>query len=164
MELAAFALLAAVALGSALLVVFGRNAVVCSLALAGNLVAIAGLFLSLHAQFIGFLQIIVYAGAIMVLIVFVLMLLNVQEEARLRSQGLFQRWLGLGLVVALAAMLGLVTAGAGGSRFGEPSPTLGTVSSVGQALFTRFFYPFEAISLLLVVAMVGAVLLAKKRL
>jgi NADH-quinone oxidoreductase subunit J len=164
MQTAAFFVLALLALGTALTVITHRNPVICALALAFNLVSIAGLFLWLNAQFIGFLQVIVYAGAIMVLILFVLMLLNLQDERRLIGSGAFQRWLGWGGAVAFAAVLLWALRGAGGRTFPAASPEFGTVSALGQELFTRFFYPFEAISLLLVVAMIGAVLLAKRRL
>jgi NADH-quinone oxidoreductase subunit J len=158
-----FWILTVLALGSAIVVVTRRSAVISALALAFNLVSIAGFFFLLDAQFIGFLQIIVYAGAIMVLILFVLMLLNLKDEARLTSSGPLQRWLGPLLALALGGLLTFGFAGSPGS-FPPRSEGFGTVAAVGQGLFTRFFYPFEAISLLLVVAMIGAVLLAKKRL
>ena len=93
MESIAFIVLSILAVSSALVIVlpFVRNAVVCALALALNLISVAGFFFLLGAQFIGFLQVIVYAGAIMVLILFVLMLLNVQDERVLRPTGIIQR-------------------------------------------------------------------------
>ena len=167
METVAFLVLATLALASAMVVVLPvvRNAVICALALAFNLVAIAGLFFLLDAQFIGFLQVIVYAGAIMVLILFVLMLLNIRDEQRSGASGLFQRVVGPLLAIAFLAILIWTVRGASpGTGFPAVSAEFGTVSALGHDLFTRFFYPFEAISLLLVVAMVGAVLLAKRRL
>ena len=141
-----------------------RNAVVSALALALNLISIAGFFFLLNAQFLGFLQIIVYAGAIMVLILFVIMLLNLPVESRHRS-GFFQRWLAPLFAGACAVMLGLaIHRSSAGDEFASPSEGFGTVAALGEELFTSFFYPFEAISLLLVVAMIGAVLLAKRRL
>ncbi len=165
METAAFVVLALMALVSAVVVVTHRHAIVAALALAFNLISIAGLFFVLNAQFIGFLQVIVYAGAIMVLILFVLMLLNVQAEASLRTVGVFQRLFAPLAVLALA----LLVAGGGfvaaeGDRFPPVDSDFGSVERLGVELFTRFWYPFEAISLLLVVAMIGAVLLAKRRL
>jgi len=165
-EALAFVVLSVVALTSALVVVLPvfRNAVICALALAVNLVSIAGFFFLLDAQFIGFLQIIVYAGAIMVLILFVLMLLNVRDE-RQQGSGLFQRWLAPLLAVAFAGLLaGAIATSSGDRGLAKVTSAYGTVGELGQELFTRFFYPFEAISLLLVVAMIGAVLLAKRRL
>jgi NADH-quinone oxidoreductase subunit J len=165
MELAAYIVLTVLALVSAGVVVWHRNPVVCALALAFNLVTIAGFYMLLNAQFLALLQIIVYAGAIMVLILFVIMLLNLPEEARRPGSGRIQGGLGFILAVAFAAVVGVMLArSVGEASFETISPEFGTVNALGLELFSRFFYPFEAISLLLVVAMVGAVLLAKRRL
>ena len=165
METVAFWVLALLTVSSALVVLYHRNQVLCALALAFNLVSIAGFFFLLDAQFIGFLQIIVYAGAIMVLILFVLMLLNIQDEKALTAPGFFQRYLGaLGSAAFLAIVGAAVYASGEGSHYPVASPAFGTVRELGHELFTRFFYPFEGISLLLVVAMIGAVLLAKRKL
>ena len=164
MELIAFFVLALLAVASAVIVVTNRNPISSAVALAFNLVSIAGLYLILDAQFIGLLQVIVYAGAIMVLILFVIMLLNLREEARAHPAGTFQR-----VLAPLATLLFAIAIGRGvwmstPAAFPERTAGYGTAASVGRDLFTKFYYPFEAISLLLVVAMVGAVLLAKKRL
>jgi NADH-quinone oxidoreductase subunit J len=165
LELIALVVLSLLALVSAVVVVFHRNPVVCALALAFNLVSIAGFYLLLSAQFLGLLQVIVYAGAIMVLILFVIMLLNLPEEARRPQSGFFQKWLGLIFSVALVAILAVaLKRGMAGASYPEPSSQFGTIGALGTDLFTKFFYPFEAISLLLIVAMIGAVLLAKRRL
>ena len=161
---AAYVILAVLAVVSALVVVWHRNPVVSALALAFNLVAIAGFYLVMDAQFLALLQVIVYAGAIMVLILFVIMLLNLRQEMRGRDSGLLQRVLGPLLAVSLGLLLVRVLWTSVTSAFAPPSPEFGTVASVGRELFGTFFYPFEAISLLLVAAMVGAVLLAKRRL
>ena len=167
MESIAFIVLSILAVASALVVVLPvvRNAVVCALALALNLICVAGFFFLLRAQFIGFLQVIVYTGAIMVLILFVLMLLNIHDERHLGSSGFFQRYLGPLLAVGFVAILvSSLVVSSQGVEFPRASAAYGTVGELGRELFTRFFYPFEAISLLLVVAMIGAVLLAKRRL
>jgi NADH-quinone oxidoreductase subunit J len=161
---AAYVVLALLAVVSALVVVWHRHPVVSALALAFNLVAIAGFYLVMDAQFLALLQVIVYAGAIMVLILFVVMLLNLRQELRGRDSGLLQRVLGPLLGVILGIFLVRVLWTSVTSGFAPPSPEFGTVASVGRELFGTFFYPFEAISLLLVAAMVGAVLLAKRRL
>ena len=161
---AAYVVLAVLAVGSALVVVWHRNPVVSALALAFNLIAIAGFYLVMDAQFLALLQVIVYAGAIMVLILFVIMLLNLRQEMRGRDSGVLQRVLGPLLGVTLGLLLVRVLWRSVTSGFAPPSPDFGTVASVGRELFGTFFYPFEAISLLLVAAMVGAVLLAKRRL
>ena len=165
METFAFIVLAFLAIVAASVVVLHRNPVVSAMALAANLLCIAGLYLLLSAQFIALLQILVYAGAILVLILFVIMLLNLQrEKSAVFSVGFVQRWLGPILAVAFVALIAAGVAAMPSSAFGAPQVSFGSVSSVGTELFGRFFYPFEVISLLLVAAMVGAVLLAKRRL
>jgi len=165
METIAFIVLTVLALSSAGVVVWHRNPVVCALALAFNLVAIAGFYMLLNAQFLALLQIIVYAGAIMVLILFVIMLLNLPTEARRPGTGMIQGALGFLLAVALAGLLGVVMArGFESDGFTTTSEGFGTAGALGLELFSRYFYPFEAVSLLLLVAMIGAVLLAKRRL
>jgi len=165
MELVAFIVLTALAFISAVVVITHRNQVIAALSLAANLVAIAGFYMLLQAQFLALLQVIVYAGAIMVLVLFVIMLLNLPDEARRRGGGRVQAGLGLILAAAFVVLVGLaLERGAVTGQMTAAPATFGTVESVGQALFTRFFYAFEAISLLLVVAMIGAVLLAKRRL
>ena len=164
MELIAFFVLAVLAVASALIVITHRNPVISALALGINLISIAGFYLVLRAQFIALLQVIVYAGAILVLIVFVIMLLNLRDEARQRESGSIQRWLGPLLALAFAVILGRAIVAGAGLGLNAPPPGFGTVETLGRELFTRFYYPFEVISLLLIVAMVGAVLLAKRRL
>jgi NADH-quinone oxidoreductase subunit J len=161
---AAFVVLGLMAVLSALVVVVHRNPVVSALALAFNLIAVAGFYLVMDAQFLALLQVIVYAGAIMVLILFVIMLLNLRQELRGRESGVVQRVLGPLLAIALGVLLVRALWRSIDGAFSPPSPEFGTVASVGRELFSTFFYPFEAISLMLVAAMVGAVLLAKRRL
>ena len=164
MESLAFYVLSVLAVVSAVVVVTQRKPVINALALAFNLVSIAGFYLILGAQFVALLQVIVYAGAIMVLILFVIMLLNLGDETEPRARKPVQRWLGLVLAGTLTAIFtfGFLRSPIG--EFPAATPEFGTAGALGQELFTRFFYPFEAISLLLVVAMIGAVLLAKRRL
>ena len=162
MEMVAFFVLAVLAVASALMVLTRRNEVVCALSLAFNLASIAGFYFLLGAQFIGFLQIIVYAGAIMVLIVFVIMLLSLGEE-RYPEHGRVQKWLAPILSLIFAVVLATVLWRTEPLGLGAPPHDFGTVAVLGRELFTRFYYPFEVISLLLVAAMIGAVLLAKRR-
>jgi NADH-quinone oxidoreductase subunit J len=165
MDMLAFLVLAAFAIAGAVVVVSHRSPVVGAVALAFVLVAIAGLYMVLGAQFVAILQVLVYAGAIMVLILFVIMLLNLQAETRMAaSQGWIQRIAAPVLAVFFAAVVGGALFVAGREPLTAELEGFGTVASVGTELFTRFFYPFEVISLLLVVAMVGAVLLAKRSL
>jgi len=163
MELIAFFVLALLLIASAIVVITNRNPVSAAVALAFNLVAIAGLYMVLDAQFIGLLQVIVYAGAIMVLILFVIMLLNLREEAKAHPAGTFQRILAPVTALLFAIVIGRAVWSSAPSSFPEKVEGFGTAASLGKELFTRFYYPFEAISLLLVVAMIGAVLLAKRK-
>jgi NADH-quinone oxidoreductase subunit J len=164
MNLIAFYVLALLIVASALVVITNRNPVASAVALAFNLVAIAGVYMVLDAQFIGLLQVIVYAGAIMVLILFVIMLLNLREEAKAHPVGTFQRILAPLTTLIFAVVIGRALHASAPSSFPDKVDGFGTAASVGRELFVRFYYPFEAISLLLIVAMIGAVLLAKKRL
>ena len=163
MELIAFFVLALLVVASALVVITNRNPVTSAVALAFNLVAISGLYMVLDAQFIGLLQVIIYAGAIMVLILFVIMLLNLREEARAHPAGTFQRVLAPLTTLLFAIVIGRSVWASAPSSFPAKVDGYGTAASLGKELFTRFYYPFEAISLLLIVAMIGAVLLAKRK-
>jgi NADH-quinone oxidoreductase subunit J len=163
MDLIAFYVLALVLIASAIVVITHRNPVTSAVALAFNLVSIAGLYMVLDAQFIGLLQVIVYAGAIMVLILFVIMLLNLREEAKLHPAGRFQRILAPLASCGFAIVIGRAMFLSTPASFPNKTDGYGTAATLGKELFTRFYYPFEAISLLLVVAMIGAVLLAKRK-
>lgn len=160
-----FFLFAALAVGAALEVVMQRNPLYSALALIVTFAAFAANYIMLSAQFLAAIQIIVYAGAIIVLFVFVIMLLNVRsEESRLdRYQAL--RWIvapSVGVLFA-AAFYVIKT-----SKLEElaPSPaaaSVGTVETIGGALFTSYLLPFEAASVLIMMAIVGALVLAQRQ-
>ena len=160
----AFYVLSLLTLASALVVVTHRNPVVAAVALAFNLISIAGFYILLGSQFIGLLQVIVYAGAIMVLILFVVMLLNLAEESGPHPAGTFQRILAPVTTLVFAGVIGRALWRDAPSTLPPAPEGFGTAAALGHELFTRFYYPFEVISLLLIVAMVGAVLLAKRKL
>ena len=164
MDLIAFFVLSVLTVASGLVVLTHKNEVVCALALAFNLAAVAGFYFLLGAQFIGFLQVIVYAGAIMVLIVFVVMLLNLGEESYPTSGGWIQRWVAPVLSLVFGGALGVALWRADLQPLDAAPEGFGTVAPLGRELFVTYFYPFEVISLLLVAAMIGAVLMAKRRL
>ncbi len=164
METLAFFVLSVLAVAAALVVLTHRNEVICALGLAFNLVALAGFYFLLGAQFIGLLQLIVYAGAIMVLILFVVMLLNLGEERYPRRRQWIHPWLAPVATLVFAGVLGGVLWQVELEPLPASDPAFGTVEQVGLDLFGRYFYPFEVISLLLIVAMVGAVVMAKRRL
>jgi NADH-quinone oxidoreductase subunit J len=160
----AFYIFAALTLIFGLLVVvnpFSRNPVTSAMFLVLTIASMAGLFVLLHAFFLAAVQILVYAGAVMVLFLFVIMLLDLKEEER-RKINLFGLGAGLVSVGAVAAILiRLMTKTSPG--VGLAAPTLeGDTISLGTTLFSKFLLPFEILSLLLLVAMVGVILLSKK--
>jgi len=166
MSLALFLPFAVLLVLSALGVVLQRNPVRSALSLVATLFLLAVTFLFLDAHLVALLQIIVYAGAIMVLFLFVIMLLNLQTEPREAG-----RW-GLKLFGALAASLFVLemidlsrTKGAapGSGMIGAVAEGFGTTEALGERLFTHFLLPFEITSVLLLVAIVGAVVLAKRK-
>lgn len=159
-----FWVFAVVAVGAGLLAITRKNALNCALSLVVSFVALAGLYFQLKAPFPGALQIILYAGAIMVLVIFVIMFLNVPEEQRTTDQLSIPGILAsLFLLVPLAAVLIGVVWSADLPKAPEVGASFGTVGGVGELLFQEWVFPFEVLSLLILVAMVGAVLLAKKR-
>jgi len=168
MGLIIFGILAVVAVAGAMGMVFARNAVYSALCLVVTFLCIALLYLSLSADFLAVVQVIVYAGAIMVLFLFVITLLNpsrAETPDRLRGQG----WVAGILALVLLAEIGAAVAS--GLLRALPSPTPPAVSwsinnaqVVGAALYSQFLFPFEVVSLLLLVAIIGATVLAKRRL
>lgn len=166
-ELILFYLFGSVAIGTALAMILQRNPVVSALLLIGNFFCIAGLYLLLQQQFLAVIQIVVYTGAIMVLVVFVIMLLNLGDEQRLTERINFWQSIGIALVVGFLAEMVyiLMFQGRTGTHpvLHPEAGGMGTVEAIGNALFTRFLLPFEVTSLLLLVAIVGAVILAKRR-
>ncbi|RJQ22796.1 MAG: NADH-quinone oxidoreductase subunit J [Nitrospiraceae bacterium] len=151
-----------------LLVVTRKNPVHSVLWMLVMFLHIAGLYLLLNAEFLAAIQIIVYAGAILVLFLFVIMLLNLRgEETEKRFQ---KQWpFGLGAAAALGVFLVLITGNI--TVLPPPGPytveairSEGSIMTIGKVLYTDFLMPFEIASLILLVAIIGAVVLAKKRL
>lgn len=159
-----FYALAAVAVLSAIAVIMRRNPVHSAIALIFTLLSLAGLYLMLYAPFVAGVQIILYVGGIVVLFLFVIMLINIERSQR--EYQFNRQWL-VGLVVA--AVLGALFVGAYHKgqvifpqqvvRFPEQQNT----QQVGKMLYVDYLLPFEIASLLLLVAIVGAVVMAKKR-
>ena len=154
------------ALGSAIAVVALRNPFYSVLALVVHLVSLAGLFLLLHAEFLAAAQIVIYAGAVVVLYVFVVAYVGGIEEPMwepLPGQRLLAPLLGLALFIELSiAVLGTGLRSLE-SRGPELSNDFGTPADIGKTLLERFLIPFEAASMLLLVAAIGAVALAGRR-
>ena len=157
-----FYLFAALAAGSALVVVGQRNPLYSALALIVTMGSLSAIFGLLGSPFIAALQVVVYAGAIMVLFLFVLMLLRVQPEERPGS-GRSLRAAALALVALLVLQVGAVLLAAG-IQPGEPRFEASTREVAHQLFSTPFLYVFEATSILILAALVGAVVLAKKEL
>lgn len=150
---------------SALLMVTQKRPVRAAMSLIASMSFVAGLYALLDAHLIAALQLIVYAGAIMVLFLFVIMLLNVdQKEGQTARNAILIQFIAILLVgLVLVGMVGIVKIGAPMSTFGDTQVQFGTTKSVGLMLFTEYLLPFEIASILLLAAIVGAVILAKRR-
>jgi NADH-quinone oxidoreductase subunit J len=166
LDLALFLLLALVAIVTALGMLLSRNAVYSALFLVLNFVTVAIFYLLLGAPFIAMTQITVYAGAIMVLFLFVIMLLG--AEALPQTNVLpWQKPLAVGLAVVLAAegTFLLISKARPAGDILQPADAVNTMDNLqqlGMALFTQYLLPFEVVSILLLVAMVGAIVLTHK--
>lgn len=165
-ELVLFIILGTVAVTAGIAVIVARNPVHAILYLVINFFAIAMFYLILSAQFVAFLQILVYAGAIMVLFLFVVMLLNLTGAIEAVQDRLpAQKWVALLLGVALLVEIGvIITSGvfAGLPEAGQLPADFGTSRPVGIRLFFAYLLPFEVTSVLLLIAMVGSIVLARR--
>ena len=165
-ELVVFIVLAPLAVVSALGMVLTRNAIYSALLLVVNFFCLAGFYVLLEAQFVAAVQVIVYAGAIMVLFLFVLMLLGTGNEVvvkeRIRGQRPAAALLSLGLLVVIVAALAAGVFDAAPASLAAANEG-GNVQAVGRLLFTRYTFAFETAGILLVVAAVGALVLGKRR-
>jgi NADH-quinone oxidoreductase subunit J len=163
----AFAILAAWELVTAAGVVGFRRPIYNALSLVANMLGLAVLFLILNAQFLFAAQVIVYAGAVMVLFVFIIALLNPGSDLTLSRSG--NEWIyGVVFGVIFAALLGGLLFNRGltgrqGSSTPEAINAVGNVQAIGAALYTKFLFPVEVASVLLLIAAVGAVYLAMRR-
>ena len=158
-----FILFGAMAIGCALAVVAQRNPLYSAISLIGVFISLACLYVMLAAPFIAAVQVIVYAGAIMVLVVFVIMLLNVEEEAHRRPRLRFLVPAAVALAAVLIAEVAFILVSVQESRVVTSSTSdVGLTQSIGSALFTRYLLPFEITSILLLMAMVGAMTLARR--
>ena len=159
-----FILFAGLAIGCAISVVAQRNPLYSAISLIGVFISLACLYVTLAAPFIAAVQVIVYAGAIMVLVVFVIMLLNVEEEERkpLRLRFLVPIAIGLaGVLFAETAFIIFFVRESPGTPVRNVSD-VGLTSSIGAGLFTTYLLPFEVTSILLLMAVVGAMTLARR--
>lgn len=160
-----FIMLAVLAVGSALAVVINKNTVTSALFLVINLVTLAGIFLLLNAQFLAIIQVLVYAGAIMVLFLFVIMLLNVESEEKLWDKFRVKYLVAFLLAVAVMGQIFYSLAGVTDMlpQISEEMATIGTVEAVGDVLFTKYLLAFEMTAVLLTAAVVGALMIAQHK-
>jgi NADH-quinone oxidoreductase subunit J len=158
-----FLIFAGIAVVCAVSLVLQRHPIASALSLIGVMISLAALYLLLGAEFIAAAQLIVYAGAIMVLFIFTIMLLNAGREAR-RGTASFAKWIGIPLFALFIFVLAFIIQ----SRLPQgTSVTFGTFTTatareVGLSLFTQYLLPFEVTSILILVAILGAVVLARK--
>ena len=168
MELLIFYPIAGLCIALALGVIFNTSPVGSAMCLIAMMLGLSGIFVLLQAHFVAILQIIIYAGAIMVLFMFVIMLLNLKEAAS-------ADWVTRGNNLFISVMTGVLAIGIlykivdviFMAELNSPTTlpdSFGTVATIGEALFTDFVLPFEVASLLLLAAMIGAVVLAKPKL
>lgn len=163
METFTFIFLAVLAIGSGLGMVLNKNTVNSALFLVLNMVSIAGIYLLLQAQFLALIQILVYAGAIMVLFLFVIMLLNVDDEASLFNK-MRAKYISAFLLGTVVLSLVLYSLGGVTDMLPEISPKMqvaGTVEALGDVLYTDYLFAFEMTAILLTAAVVGALMIAQ---
>ena len=172
-ELVVFVILAAGTIGGALMTITRRNPVTAVMSLVATFFALAGIYATINAHFVAILQILVYAGAIMVLFIFVVMILNRDEVQLFSFKGILTRVIG----VVAAGYVSYLGAWVVWDQRAMPNPTgallrggltdppvgYGTVAGVGSSLFREFVFPFEAISLLLLVAIVGGLIVSRSQ-
>ncbi len=159
----AFYYLATASIASALLAVTRRNPVHSMLWVLSLFMHVAGIFLLLNAEFIAAVQVIVYAGAILIFYLFVVMLLDLPEEAataRFGKHWYFSAFMGVSFVVLI---VGSIRGASTGASQHAADGTLGSVANLGEALFGTYALPFELASLVLLAAIIGAVVLARRR-
>lgn len=163
LETITFALLAILAIAGGFGLILSRNPVYALLYTLLTMFSLAALFLNLHAEFIAVIQVIVYAGAIMVLFLFVINLLNLQTEDVEPVQYTPRTYLAF--LIGFGFLAELLYAFRGTERLiprVNPTFSYGKVESIGQALMTAYVFPFEMISVILLVALIGAMIIAKK--
>lgn len=156
-----FFLFAALAIGAAINVLVQKHVLYSALSLILMLTSVSVLFIFLRADFLAVIQVIVYAGAIMVLFTFVIMLLNLPADEDGADRLRWLKFLGipLGLFFLFLVIATLWNVEVPG---GSPTPLVGSPQAIGHSLFTDYLLPFEATSLLILIALVGAIVFAKK--
>jgi len=167
MELIIFMFLAVLCVASAANILLQRHPIYSALSLVLTFIGLAGIYIQMHAEFIAVMQIVVYTGAIMVLFVFVIMLLNAKAEERIPNRLAFLKYVGVPLVALLVSMVGLKIFESFSEKpvwISTPTSLAGSTQAIGRVLYTQYALPFEVTSVLLLVAIVGAIIMAKKEL
>jgi NADH-quinone oxidoreductase subunit J len=162
-ELVVFWILAVPLLASAVGVVVSRNPVNAAMSLVSAFFFLAGIYVVLVAHLVAFLQVLVYAGAVMVVFLFVIMLLALHDENLREARLKAMQWAGVIGAAGVAIVVANAIQAAGPMPWKAVAQDFGTVRAVGKLLFTQYLLPFEATSVLLLVAIVGAVVVAKQR-
>lgn len=162
MSLSVFYFLSFLALLSALMVVVSKNPVHSVLYLIITFFAIAGHYVLLNAQFLAAVHIIVYAGAIMVLFLYVIMMLNLNAEVEPHKSSWAKGAATIAGGTLMIVLVGALRAGAETTGLSNQNPNIGLIKTLGQTLYKDFMLPFEISSILFLAAMVGAVMLGKK--
>ncbi len=166
LETILFFSLAVLSVGSAVMMITRKNPITSALFLILNFFTVSGLYLLLKAQFIAIIQVLVYMGAIMVLFLFVIMLLNLQDEKNLSEKRTYKKITAVLLSIFLFCLLGFTLYFGFGSKFkiiSDKAEQYGKAEFLGAELFTNYSFPFELASFLLLAAIVGAIVLAKKK-
>ncbi|GAB5466061.1 MAG: NADH-quinone oxidoreductase subunit J [Candidatus Kapaibacteriales bacterium] len=160
-----FFVLGILAIATAIGTVASKNPVVSAVTLVGHFVMLAGLYLTLQAQFMSVLQVLVYAGAIMVLVIFVIMLLNLGREETLTEKFDVRRVVAIMIGGTLLLQFAIIYLGKAGIEYEASADAyrVGEVENLGKVLFTDYLFQFEAITLVLLVAVMGALILARRK-
>ncbi|MGH9929862.1 MAG: NADH-quinone oxidoreductase subunit J family protein [Pyrinomonadaceae bacterium] len=159
-----FIIFAGMAIGCAIAMVSQSNPLYSAISLIGVFISLASIYVTLAAPFIAAVQVIVYAGAIMVLVIFVIMLLNVEHSEPRRKRLKFLAPLAIGMAAVLLAETAFIlySVQSTGNHFPSSVSNVGLTHSIGEGLFTRYLLPFEVTSVLLLMAIVGAMSLARR--
>jgi len=160
---ALFFLFAGFAIMCAISMVYHKNPLYSAISLVGVFIALSCIYVTLAAPFIAAVQILIYAGAIMVLVVFVIMLLNLEEDAGVNRLGyLYAIGGGLGVVLLAQTFFIFYAVMSAPNQTVDPNTTAGETLSIGQAMYTEYLLPVEIVGVLLMMAVIGAVILVRK--
>lgn len=162
MEVFLFWIFAIVGVASGVMVIWHQNPMSSAIYLVVTMLCLAGFYVLLSGPFVAIIQVLVYAGAVMVLILFIIMMLNVPQEA-FQREGSRPAWIAAGIIgFVLVLRLAGILSGGQPATLPQLSEGFGTIQAVGTHLFGPYVLPFEVTSVLLLIAIIGAVILAKR--